>query len=75
MTLHGLELQLQRVTGLYRKVELAYPSNRLAVLVSMVATALVAVFSGDMLLAILSGATTFPAWALGRELDPDRPRT
>jgi hypothetical protein len=28
-----------------------------------------------VLLAFLSGATTFSAWALGRELDPDRPRT
>jgi hypothetical protein len=75
MTLHGLELQLQRITGLYRKVDLAYPSNRLAVIVSMVATALVAIISRDMLLAFLSGATTFSAWALGRELDPDRPCT
>jgi hypothetical protein len=75
MTLRGLELQLQRITGLYRKVDLVYPSNRLAVIVSMVATALVAIISLDMLLALLSGATTFSSWALGRELDPDRPRT
>jgi hypothetical protein len=75
MTLQGLELRLQRITGLYRKVDLVYPSNRLAVLVSMVASALVAIISRDMLLAFFSGATTFSAWAIGRELDPDRPRT
>jgi hypothetical protein len=75
MTLYGFEFQLQRITGLYRKVDLAYPSNRLAVLVSMVSTALVAIISRDVPLAFISGATPFSAWALGRELDPDRPRT
>jgi hypothetical protein len=75
MTFHGLELQLRRVTGLYRKVDLAYPSNRLAVIVSIIASALVAVITRDLSIGFLSGATTFSAWALGRELDPDRPRT
>jgi hypothetical protein len=75
MTFHKLELQLQRVTGLYRKVDLAYPSNRLAVKVALTASVLVAVITRDGLISILSGATAFSAWALGRELDPDRPRT
>ena len=75
MTFHGLELQLRRVTGLYRKVDLAYPSNRLAVIVSIIATLLVTVITRDLSIAFLTGATTFSAWALGRELDPDRPRT
>jgi hypothetical protein len=75
MTLHGFELRLQRATGLYRKVDLTYPSNRLAVIVSIMAATLVAIVTRDLPLAILCGATTFSAWALGRELDPDRPRT
>ena len=75
MTFHGLELQLQRVTGLYRRVDLAYPSNRLAVIVSVVASTLVAIITRNVSMAILCGATTFSSWALGRELDPDRSRT
>ncbi len=75
MTLHGLELRLQRATGLYRRVDLAYPSNRLAVIVSIIASTLIAVITTEVSIAIVCGATTFSAWALGRELDPDRPRT
>ncbi len=75
MTFHGLELQLQRVTGLYRRVDLAYPSNRLVVIVALAASVLLAMITRDGLLSMLSGTMTFSAWALGRELDPDRPRT
>jgi hypothetical protein len=75
MTFHGLELQLQRATGLYRKIDLRYPSNRLAVIVALTASVLLAVITRDGLISIVSGAATFSAWALGRELDPDRPRT
>jgi hypothetical protein len=75
MTFHGFELRLQRSTGLYRRVDFAYPSNRLAVIVSIIASVLVAGITKDVSIAILCAATTFSAWALGRELDPDRPRT
>ena len=75
MTLRELELQLQRATGLYRKVDLAYSSNRLAVTVALVASVVVAMFTRDVSIAFFSAAATFCAWALGRELDPDRPRT
>jgi hypothetical protein len=36
---------------------------------------LLAVITRDGMVSISSGAATFMAWALGRELDPDRPRT
>ena len=75
MTFHGLELQLQRVTGLYRKVDLTYPSNLLAVTVALAASIFVGLITRDGWISILSSAATFSAWALGRELDPDRPRT
>ena len=75
MTFHGFERQLQRGTGLYRRVDLAYPSNRLALIVSIIAGTLVALITRDFLIAVSCGVTTFSTWALGRELDPDRPRT
>ena len=56
-------------------MDLAYPSNRLALIASIITGMLVAVITRDFLIAVSCGATTFSTWALGRELDPDRPRT
>jgi hypothetical protein len=63
------------LTGLRRTVDLVFPSNRFAVIVSFATTLVLTVISRDGPISLLSGATTFFAWALGRELDPDRPRT
>ena len=75
MTFRGLKLQLQSASGLYRKVDLAYPSNRFAVTVALVAGVVVAIFARDVWVAFFSAAATFCTWALGREMDPDRSRT
>jgi hypothetical protein len=66
---------LRLLTGLPRNIDLAFPSNRFAVIVSFAVTVALAIISRDGAIALLSGVTSFFAWALGRELDPDRPRT
>jgi hypothetical protein len=65
----------RHLTGLPRNVDLAFPSNRLAVIVAFAASLLLAAITRDGSISMLSGAITFSTWALGRELDPDRPRT
>jgi hypothetical protein len=68
-------------TGLGRPLDLRLPSNRIAVLLPSLAGAVTfAVLFGssgavDLFAAGRAGVGVFLAWAVARELDPDRPRS
>lgn len=68
---------MQRYTHLGREIDVRHPSNRFAVAGSAVVGALALVLAGGGILervweAVLFGVAAFLAWALGREIDPDR---
>jgi hypothetical protein len=67
---------MDRFTGLARSIDLRYASNRIAI-VATAAAALIGFAAGQDQLgtAISLGGATFLAWAIGREIDPDRPLT
>jgi len=69
-------------SGIGRPVDLAYPSNRfvavLTPLAGLAAGALSLFVAGDgfweaVRTGVLSGGAAFLAWAIGREVEPDRP--
>lgn len=66
---------LQRVTGLDRTIDPRLPSNLFALLASLAAGVIVAVQRGSILEIVAGAGWVFASWALGRELDPDRPLT
>ena len=66
---------LQRLTGLDRSIDLRLPSNLFALVAALIAGAIVVVGRGSISEVIASAGWAFTSWALGRELDPDRPLT
>ncbi len=63
---------MESLTHLGRPIDLRLPSNRFAVGIALATTAVAwAVGSAPL----TAGGSAFLAWALGRELDPDRPVT
>lgn len=72
------DLQMHRTTALGRPIDPAYRSNRLAIAGSVL-TALTVMVGNAVLPYVLdvspiaSAVAVFLAWAIGRELDPDRP--
>lgn len=67
---------MRHITGLSRIIDLRYPSNRLAVLVTMAAGS-VGLAAGEQRISAatsMAGAA-FLGWAIAREIDPDRPIT
>lgn len=66
---------LQHVTGLDRGLDVKLPSNLFALVAALSAGAIVAAQRGSALEVISGAGWVFSSWALGRELDPDRPLT
>lgn len=71
---------MQRLTHLGRPIDPRYPSNRVAIVVPLAIGILVAALAdGSILDRGLEGGialvASFLAWALGREIDPDRTAT
>jgi hypothetical protein len=66
---------MNRLTALGRTIDLAYPSNRVALGLLLLGFAGLGLLGGSWLGAVAGGLWVFATWALGRELDPDRPRT
>jgi hypothetical protein len=67
-----------RLSSLSRAIDLRYPSNRVAVAVAglaAVAAYLLPLDARSLVRAGLVGVGAFLAWALGREIDPDRAAT
>ena len=66
--------RLTDFTHVGRIVDPRHPSNLLAVLVPLGAALIVFTLdTGDLSRAFATGLATFAAWAIARELDPDRP--
>lgn len=67
---------LSDITHVGRIVDPRHPSNLFAVFASIGAGLLMLIFGSDGFRAGFStGAATFAAWAIARELDPDHPRS
>lgn len=66
---------LQHVTGLDRGLDVKLPSNLFALVAALSAGSIVAVQRSSALEVIAGAGWVFSSWALGRELDPDRPLT
>jgi hypothetical protein len=66
---------VERFTHVGRVIDPRNPSNLFALAVSGAAGAAGLVLGGSLGAGISAGLATFLAWALGRELDPDRPWT
>ncbi len=66
---------LQRFTSLDRAIDLRYGSNWYALLITIAAGVLMGFLGASVSLIISSAAWVFLTWALGRELDPDKPLT
>ena len=66
---------LQQLTGLDRGIDPRLPSNLFALIVTLSVGVVIAVQGGSIPLIIASAGWVFTSWALGRELDPDRPLT
>jgi hypothetical protein len=66
---------VERFTHVGRVIDPRHPSNLFALLVSVAAGTAGLVVGGSIGAGISAGFTTFLAWAMGRELDPDRPWT
>jgi hypothetical protein len=68
--------RLKDVTHVGRTVDPRHPNTRIALLAAAGAAAVVfALDSTDLRRAFSTGLATFAAWAIARELDPDRPRS
>ncbi len=72
--------RVQRITHLGRPLDPRYPSNRVAIVVPVAIGVLVAALAdGGLADRALEGGialvASFLAWALGREIDPDRTLT
>jgi hypothetical protein len=70
----GNLFNMYRFTGIARMIDLRYPSNRYAVIATLVASGLAFVLTDfdSVPMAIAVGGSTFLAWATAREIDPDR---
>ncbi len=70
----GVMMNIEKLTGLARPIDLRYPSN---IFITVLATMTVAVLLllTNPLTALLGAGWTFLTWSLGRELDPDQPLT
>ncbi len=66
---------LQRFTSLDRAIDLRYASNWYALLITIAAGALMGFLGSSVGLIGSSAGWVFLTWALGRELDPDKPIT
>jgi hypothetical protein len=66
---------LQHVTALDRGLDVKLPSNLFALVAALGAGSMVAARRGSITEIISSAGWVFSTWALGRELDPDRPLT
>lgn len=65
---------MRQITGLARILDMRYPSNRVAVLVTL-AAAIVGFVAGEnrVSAAISLAGASFLGWTIAREIDPDRP--
>lgn len=63
------------LSALARPLDLAYPSNRWALGLTLAGFVLIGLLTHSALEAIAGALWVFATWALGRELDPDQPRT
>ncbi|MER3483091.1 MAG: hypothetical protein C4332_08040 [Meiothermus sp.] len=66
---------MNRFTALGRAIDFAYPSNRWAVGLMLLGFVGVGLLTRSWLGAFTGALWVFATWALGRELDPDDPRT
>lgn len=67
---------MRQITGLARIIDLRYPSNRVVVLVTLVAGVLgLAIGDEPLSSAVSMAGAAFLGWTIAREIDPDRPIT
>lgn len=66
---------MNRLTALGRPIDLSYPSNRWAVGLMLLGLVALGLLTRSWLGAVTGALWVFSTWALGRELDPDEPRT